>query len=173
METDEGPYTLDTKLQRFSLIYCCKNCCPYIKLLKKSLQWWTKVVMCMEHNCIFCSFVCSLGGPLNCKDLWQSCQKNDQWYFVCFNSLVCATTIHRRQFSTQTRSRYIEWHNLILKRCEHKCNNAFDTSVGVNIIDSLVWFYQQLVAYHTTCCIAFHCIAFNSALYKIYIMTCE
>ena len=33
------------------------------KLLLKSLQLWTKVVvLCMEDNCIFCSFVCSLQG---------------------------------------------------------------------------------------------------------------
>ena len=45
----------------------CKNLCPYIKLLKKSLQLWKKVVVCTDDNCFFCSFSCSVRGPLYCK----------------------------------------------------------------------------------------------------------
>ena len=60
----KGPYTLHTKLQRFFEKNRCENRCPYIKLLKKLLQLWKKVVVCMEENCIFYSFVCSVRGPL-------------------------------------------------------------------------------------------------------------
>ena len=40
-----------------------ENCCPYVKLLKKSLQLWKKVVVCMDDNDFFCSFSCSVRGP--------------------------------------------------------------------------------------------------------------
>ena len=40
-----------------------ENRCSYKKLLEKSLQLWKKVVVCMEDNHIFCSFVCSVRGP--------------------------------------------------------------------------------------------------------------
>ena len=40
-----------------------KNRCPYIKLVKKSLQLLKKVVVCMDDNYFFCSFSCSVRGP--------------------------------------------------------------------------------------------------------------
>ena len=67
------PLSMDLNLkgprrpQRFSLRFFwknrCKNLCPYTKLLKKSLQLWKKVVMCMDNNYFFCSFNCSVRGP--------------------------------------------------------------------------------------------------------------
>ena len=57
---NKGPHTLHTKLQRFFWKICCENHYRYIKLLKKLLQSWKKVAMCMDDNC---SFVCSVQGP--------------------------------------------------------------------------------------------------------------
>ena len=47
----------------FSKKICRENRCPYIKLLKKSLQLWKNVVVCMDDNDLFCSFSCSVRGP--------------------------------------------------------------------------------------------------------------
>ena len=43
---------------RIFLKKCFKNCCPYIRLLKKSLQVVKKklLVVCKEYNCIFLQF---------------------------------------------------------------------------------------------------------------------
>ena len=46
----EGPRTLQRFSQRFFWKDLCKNRCPYIKLLKKLLQLWKNVVVCMDDN---------------------------------------------------------------------------------------------------------------------------
>ena len=60
---NKGPYTLHTNLQRFFWKNCCENPNPYLKLLKKLLQSWKKVAMCMDDNCSLSSFVFSVRGP--------------------------------------------------------------------------------------------------------------
>ena len=50
-------------LQQFFQENGCENCCPYIKLLKKSFQLWKKAVVCMGDNDFFCGFSCSVRGP--------------------------------------------------------------------------------------------------------------
>ena len=47
------------KTEKVFLKSCCENRCPYVKLLKTSLQR-KKAVVCMEDKCIFCSFICNL-----------------------------------------------------------------------------------------------------------------
>ena len=49
---------------RFSQRFFWKNLFPYMKLFKKSLQLWKKVVVCTDDNYFFCSFSCSVRGPL-------------------------------------------------------------------------------------------------------------
>ena len=48
----------------------CKNCCPYVKLLKQSLHYG-KVVMCMIVDCFFCSFSCCVRAPLASNNFHQ------------------------------------------------------------------------------------------------------
>ena len=63
----KGPRTLQGFSQRFFHRNRCKNCFPYMKLLKKSLQLWKKVVVRMDNNDFFCSYSCSVRGPLDSK----------------------------------------------------------------------------------------------------------
>ena len=51
-----------TKLQTFFSKSRCENRCQYIKLFNESSQLRQKVIVGMEDNCIFCSFVCSVRG---------------------------------------------------------------------------------------------------------------
>ena len=47
--------------------------------MKKSLQLWKKVVVCMDNNDFFCSFSCSVRGPL----LWSYVIANKKLRRVC------------------------------------------------------------------------------------------
>ena len=40
---------------------------PIYKTVDHIVAVLKKVVVCMEDNCIFCSFVCSMRGPLSCQ----------------------------------------------------------------------------------------------------------
>ena len=51
-------YTLHTKLQKFSLKKSLRKSLPIYKTVEKIVAVVKKVVVCMEDNCIFCSFVC-------------------------------------------------------------------------------------------------------------------
>ena len=80
------PYTWHTKLQRFLEKCCCKNRSQHRKLLKKFLQLWKKVVVWMEDNCIFCSFVGSVRGP------WDITGISCFWIF----EVACLQYVHSR-----------------------------------------------------------------------------
>ena len=53
-----SPYTLHTKLQRFSSKSQWEILCSYKELLKTSLQLWKKVVVCMEDKTAFFADSC-------------------------------------------------------------------------------------------------------------------
>ena len=59
----QGLCTIQSFLLRFFQKNCCTNHWPYIKLLKKSLQLWKNVVVCMDDKDFFWSFSCSVRGP--------------------------------------------------------------------------------------------------------------
>ena len=93
----QGPH----KLQIFSQWFLWKNryktCCPYIKLLKNSLQLWKEVVVCMDNNFFF-SFSCSVRGPsgflnVSMKICWQAaCLHLDEYTTVVYMYLACQNT---------------------------------------------------------------------------------
>ena len=75
-------HTTTETAKRVVVVHTHYNFCPYIKLLKKSLQLWKKVVVCTDYNCFFCSFSCSVRGPLSRK-----------WRIVCHsNQHQCLNT---------------------------------------------------------------------------------
>ena len=58
------PCVLHTKLQGIVLKKSLWKSLPVYVTVEKLFQLWKKAVVCMGDNYIFCSFVCSVRGPL-------------------------------------------------------------------------------------------------------------
>ena len=100
-----------------ALIHYTQNCKDFYKksqwenrclkktLWKNSLQLWEKFIVYMEDNWIFCSFMCSVWGPLNIhiynysRDILWGLRRNRYvtWFiFVCqYWPMDCVLLWHR------------------------------------------------------------------------------
>ena len=100
-KTLKGPRTLQRFTQSFFWKYCCKNHCPYIKLLKKSLQLWKKFAVCTDDNYFFCSFSCSKRTTSETTKKLLSSIHTTSFFHSCkdfFNSFIYGQQFLQRYF---------------------------------------------------------------------------